>query len=62
MAVRTYWNQLIFSGRELPPAERRGDAAVVAFVRDTPGGVGYVSTGAEVAGVKVVAVTAEREP
>jgi ABC-type phosphate transport system substrate-binding protein len=62
MAVRTYWNQLIFSGRELPPAEKRGDAAVAAFVRDTPGSVGYVSAAADVAGVKVVTVTAERAP
>jgi ABC-type phosphate transport system substrate-binding protein len=55
-AVRSYWNQLIFSGREVPPVEKQGDAEVVAFVRATPGAVGYVSPGADLAGVKVLTV------
>ncbi len=52
--VRAYWNQLIFSGRDVPPLERASDDEVVAYVRANPGAVGYVSAGAGTAGVKVV--------
>lgn len=58
-AIRAYWNQLIFSGREVPPVEKKGDDAVVAYVRATPGAIGYVSPDAGTAGVKVVPVRAE---
>lgn len=50
-AVRTYWHQQIFSGREMPPPEKASDAAVVAFVKATPGAVGYVSTHASTPGL-----------
>lgn len=52
--LKSYWNKLIFSGREVPPVEKRSDEEVVAFVRATPGAVGYVSAAAAVGGVKVV--------
>ena len=45
-AVRAYWQQQIFSGRAVPPAEKASDEQVVAFVRSTPGAIGYVSAGA----------------
>ena len=45
-AVRAYWQQQIFSGRAVPPAEKSSDEQVVAFVRSTPGAIGYVSAGA----------------
>ncbi len=56
-AVRAYWQQQIFSGRAVPPAEKTSDEQVVAFVRVTPGAIGYVSAGAQLApGVKRVQV------
>ncbi len=55
-AVRAYWNQLIFAGREVPPLEKSDDEAVVSFVRSTPGAIGFVSIDAATPGVKVVAV------
>lgn len=55
-AVKSYWNQVIFSGRDVPPLEKAGDAEVLAFVRADPGAVGYVSAGADTSGVKVVIV------
>jgi len=56
-AVRAYWQQQIFSGRAVPPAEKTSDGEVVAFVRATPGAIGYVSTGAPLApGVRRVQV------
>jgi len=47
---------MIFSGKGIPPPEKPYDADVVAFVRETPGAVGYVSSGADTSSVKVVAV------
>jgi ABC-type phosphate transport system substrate-binding protein len=53
-AVRSYWQQLIFSGRDVPPPELDSDAAVIAYVQRNPGGIGYVSGAANLAGVKPV--------
>jgi ABC-type phosphate transport system substrate-binding protein len=55
-AVKSYWQQVIFSGRGLPPAELASDEAVIRFVARTPGAVGYVSVGADVRTVKVLTV------
>jgi ABC-type phosphate transport system substrate-binding protein len=55
-AVDAYWQQQIFAGGELPPAIKTTDDDVIAFVKTTPGGIGYVSAGAAVSGVKVLTV------
>lgn len=46
-AVRSYWQQRIFSGRDVPPPELDSDESVVAYVERTPGAVGYVSSAAK---------------
>ena len=55
-AVKSYWNQQIFSGRDVPPVEKKSDAEVLSFVRSTPGAIGYVSEAASAEGVRVVTV------
>jgi ABC-type phosphate transport system substrate-binding protein len=55
-AIVAFWQQQIFSGADVPPAEKASDAEVIAFVKATPGAIGYVSSGAEVGDAKVVAV------
>ncbi len=55
-AVRHYWQQRIFSGRDIPPPEFESDAAVLQFVTKHEGAVGYVSAPPSVEGVKVVTV------
>jgi ABC-type phosphate transport system substrate-binding protein len=55
-AIKSYWNQLIFSGRDVPPLEKSDDAAVLAYVRSNRGALGYVSSAADTAGVRVLAV------
>jgi len=55
-AVDSYWQQQIFSGRDVPPAEKASDADVVAFVKANAGAVGYISDSAPTAGVKVISV------
>jgi len=55
-AVRRYWAQLVFSGRGVPPPELGTEADVVAYVAAHPGAIGYVSSGADLVGVKTVEV------
>ena len=55
-AVASYWQQQIFAGRDVPPAERTSDAQVIAFVKSNPNAIGYVSESAVTGDVKVVAV------
>ena len=55
-AVESYWQQQIFSGKDVPPPAKASDDDVVAYVKATPGAIGYVSAGASTTGVKVVDV------
>jgi ABC-type phosphate transport system substrate-binding protein len=55
-AIEAYWQQRVFSGRDVPPPERSSDASVVDFVRHNPGAIGYVSETADVRGVRVIDV------
>src|SRR4051794_37741020 len=41
--VKGYWQQRIFSGRDVPPPELDREEDVVRFVLRHPGAVGYVS-------------------
>ncbi|RKH13184.1 hypothetical protein D7V97_06345 [Corallococcus sp. CA053C] len=55
-AVRAFWQQRIFSGRDVPPPELPSETEVLAFVRANPGAVGYVAVGTPTPGLKVVAI------
>jgi ABC-type phosphate transport system substrate-binding protein len=55
-AVRSYWQQVIFSGRDVPPPELSGDGTVLEYVKNHTGAVGYVSGNASTAGAKVLPV------
>jgi ABC-type phosphate transport system substrate-binding protein len=55
-AVKVYWQQRIFSGRDVPPPEFSRDEEVVQFVQKHAGGIGYVSGTASIGDCKVVAV------
>jgi hypothetical protein len=55
-AVRSYWQQRIFSGRDVPPPELDSDEGVVAFVAKYPAAVGYVSGAAKLVGVRELAI------
>jgi ABC-type phosphate transport system substrate-binding protein len=43
-AVTVYWQQMIFSGREVPPPKKSRDDEVIEFVARHPGGLGYVAS------------------
>jgi ABC-type phosphate transport system substrate-binding protein len=55
-AVRSYWQQRIFTGRGVPPPELDSDEAVIRYVQSRRGAVGYVSEKAALGAVKVVSV------
>jgi ABC-type phosphate transport system substrate-binding protein len=55
-SVRRYWAQQVFSGRGVPPPELPSDADIIKYVAGHPGGIGYVASGGELAGVRVVEV------
>jgi hypothetical protein len=55
-AVRSYWQQRIFSGRGVPPPELESDAAIVRYVVGNRGAVGYVSKSTELGAARVVSV------
>jgi ABC-type phosphate transport system substrate-binding protein len=55
--IESWWQQQIFSGKDVPPEQKDSDAAVLEFVRANPGAIGYVSAGADLGGgVKAVRV------
>ena len=57
-SVQTYWQQQTFAGRGVAPPERASDAEVLAYIRQFPNGIGYVTADATLGSdVKVVIVT-----
>ena len=57
-ALESYWQQQIFSGKNVPPATKASDTEVIEFVRANPGAVGYVSPKAgDAPGIKRLGVT-----
>jgi ABC-type phosphate transport system substrate-binding protein len=54
--VKSYWQQRIFSGHDVPPPELDTDEDVVTYVVEHGGAVGYVSGSADLRGTKVLAV------
>jgi ABC-type phosphate transport system substrate-binding protein len=48
-----YWNRLRFQGK-LPPVIQTSDQAVLSFVRNVPGAIGYINANQNPQGVKVL--------
>ncbi len=55
-AVRSYWQQLLFAGRDLPPPELASSEDVVTFVAKHDGAIGYVPANVGLSGVKALIV------
>lgn len=55
-AVRSYWQQRIFSGRGVPPPEVDSDQHAIDYVVKYPGAIGYVSARAKLGAAKVLLV------
>jgi ABC-type phosphate transport system substrate-binding protein len=55
-ALRNHFKSLVFTGKGSMPKAFASDAEVIRYVASTKGAIGYVSSGAELAGVKKVHV------
>jgi ABC-type phosphate transport system substrate-binding protein len=55
-AIKSYWQQQIFAGEEIPPLELVSDQAVVRYVVTHPGAIGYVAVGVDVGAAKIVSL------
>jgi hypothetical protein len=55
-AVKSYWQQMIFSGRDVPPPELANEDDVVRYVQKHTGAIGYVSGNARLGDTRVVTV------
>jgi ABC-type phosphate transport system substrate-binding protein len=53
-AVKSYWQQMVFSGAGVPPPELDSEGEVVKFVLKNRGAVGYVSAAANLQGAKIL--------
>jgi ABC-type phosphate transport system substrate-binding protein len=53
--LKSYWAKMIFTGKGTPPKQMDADAEVVSLVSKNPSVIGYVTSGSEGPGVKVVA-------
>jgi ABC-type phosphate transport system substrate-binding protein len=54
--VKGYWQQKIFSGRDVPPPEVDSDKDAVRYVLKNEGSIGYVSGSADLGGSRVLVV------
>jgi len=55
-AIKSYWQQAVFSGSGTPPPEIGTDSQIIDFVKSKAGSIAYVSSGANIDGVKVISV------
>ncbi len=55
-SIKSYWQQYVFAGSGTPPVEKASDAEVIDFVKKNAGAIGYISSGADASGVKVITV------
>jgi hypothetical protein len=56
VAIESYWLQVLFSGRGVPPPQRSDDRDVIEYVRANRGAVGYILASARAGSVKVLQV------
>jgi hypothetical protein len=55
-ALEIYYRSLVFAGKGVMPMRLGSSAEVVAHVARTPGAIGYVSEGTQLAGVKTLRI------
>lgn len=60
--VEAYWQQQIFSGREVPPPQRASDREVIAYVEANPGAIGYVGQTTALGNAKAIKIRPANSP
>lgn len=56
-SIKAYWQKQIFSGRGVPPEEKKTDAEVLQHVAEHSGAVGYISESAKIDAYQVKVLT-----
>jgi ABC-type phosphate transport system substrate-binding protein len=51
-----YWNQILFTGKGIPPRIFENEKELIQFIAITRGAIGYVSGHADISGVKAIKV------
>lgn len=51
-----YWKQQVFTGKGKAPQSFSSDQELIQFVSQTPGAIGYVSSGADTGNTKTITV------
>lgn len=52
--IQAYWSKLVFTGKGNPPKEMASDADTIAYIKKTPGAVGYVSDNTHPEGLRII--------
>jgi len=52
-SLSNYWNQMQFKGH-MPPVVQESNAAMIAFVKNVPGAIGYIHAEVMPGGVKIL--------
>ena len=52
--IKAYWSKLVFTGKGTPPKEVESEAEMLKLVSSNPNILGYVSSGTDTSGVKVL--------
>lgn len=52
--IKAFWSKLVFTGKGTPPKEVTSEAEMIKLVSSNPNIIGYVSSTADTAGVKVL--------
>ena len=47
-SIKAYWQKQIFSGRGVPPEEKKSDEEVLEYVSENAGAIGYISESVEI--------------
>lgn len=42
-AIKAYWQKQVFSGRGVPPEEKKSEDEVLKYVSENPGAIGYIA-------------------
>ena len=53
-SLAAYWNEMHFKGKQ-PPVIQESDRAMLAFVQNVPGAIGYIDASTQPLNVKVLA-------
>ena len=52
-AIKAYWQKQIFSGRGVPPEEKKSEGDVLKYVSENPGAIGYIAASTPIDGYNV---------